>query len=792
MAKKPTYEELEQRTAKLLEANDQLKLEIDERKRVEEADIKLRQLLSIFDSIDQPICICDPDTYELLYGNSALKTTFGGVLGHKCYEALRGLDSPCPFCTNDLIFGENVGRQHIWEFLDKRTDRWFHCIDKAIRWTDGRMVRYEMAIDISEHKKTALALLENEQQYRRIFESSLDGLVIFDSGGFIREVNPAMYLMLGYRPEELVGSHGKILVAPESHHLFDGFVQAVLANQTFNSEAVDLRKDGSRVPIEVRGAPIRLKDKPHLLSIVRDITGRRKREEMLRESEQRYRTVVEDMPAMICRFLPDGTLTFVNSAYCNYFGKKSEDLIGENFFLFIPDEDKEKVRRHFNSLNVAKPMTTYEHQVIAPDGAIRWQEWTDRALFDDKGHRMEYQSIGRDISETKLAQQERENIEKRLQQAQKMEAIGTLAGGIAHDFNNILGAIIGYSNLALTDAKEEDSVHYYLEQIEQGGYRAKDLVKQILTFSRQTEQEKRPTKIGPLVKETAKLLRASLPATIEIKIEINAHADLVFADSTRIHQVIMNLCTNAGHAMREKGGVLCISLFETDLDSCSSLPHPDLSEGPYLRLDVSDTGHGMPPKILDRIFDPYFTTKEKGEGTGLGLAVVHGIVKDHGGAVTVVSESGKCTTFSVFLPRVAAMSDQKRKGTAFIPGGKECILFVDDEAPLVELVRDLLERIGYEVIAKTGSIETLEAFRAEPDKFDIVVTDQTMPNLTGVELAKKFMGIRPDIPIILCTGFSERTNAEKAKALGISEFLLKPLLPSDLAQAIRRALDKER
>ena len=934
MADKPTYKELEQRINELKEnaakrsrekeiflENEQLKLAMNEAKRVEQAlDMGHRQLLCIFDSIDQPVYVSDPDTHELLYVNKALKTTFGNVLGHKCYKALQNMDAPCPFCTNDHIFGENVGRQYIWEFRNKRTGRWFHCVDRAIRWPDGRMVKYEMAIDITEFKKTELSLEESEQRYRRIFESSLDGMFIFDSGGFIREVNPAACSMHGYAAEELIGSHGKILVEPESHHLFDDFVQTVLTGQTFSTEAVDIRKDGSRLTVEVRGTPIGLKGKPHLLGIVRDITEhkeaeeaiqfkntilltqqetsldgilvvdekgkiisfnqrfveiwdipshviesrldkdalrsvldkltepevfrerveylyahrneksqeeitlvdgrtlerysapmlgpegryfgriwylrditeRKGREEEVRENEQRYRAVVEDMPAMICRFLPDGTLTFVNSAYCNYFGKRSEDLIGRNFFQFVPDEDKEKVRRHFLALKEEAPMATYEHQVIAPDGTIRWQEWTDRALFDDKCRRVEYQSIGRDISEARMAQRERERMEKQLQQAQKMEAIGTLAGGIAHDFNNILGAIFGYSELALTHVSEENPVHYYLEQILRGGYRARDLVAQILAFSRQVEQVKKPIKIGPLIKETAKFLRASLPATIEISTEIKGHTDLIVADPTQIHQIIMNLCTNAGHAMRESGGVLRLRLLEMDIDAHSSLSHPELTEGPYLRLDVSDTGQGISPEILERIFDPYFTTKERGEGTGLGLAVVHGIVKKHGGAITVDSEPGKGTTFHVFLPRVAAISEQKEEEVSSVPGGRERVLFVDDEVALVELARDVLERLGYEVVTRMDSIETLEVFRADPDGFDIVITDQTMPNLTGVELAKKIMGIRPDIPIILCTGFSERINSEEAKTLGISEFLFKPIVISDLAQSIRRALDKKR
>ncbi|MBW2169460.1 MAG: response regulator, partial [Deltaproteobacteria bacterium] len=379
-------------------------------------------------------------------------------------------------------------------------------------------------------------------------------------------------------------------------------------------------------------------------------------------------------------------------------------------------------------------------------------------------------------------------LEAQLQQAQKMEAIGTLAGGIAHDFNNILAAIIGYTEIASLQVAEDDKAKESLKEVLKSGRRAADLVKQILAFSRKGEQERIPVQIGLIVKEALKLLRASLPTTIEIHQNIESDTGIVEADPTQIHQILMNLCTNAGHAMREEGGILEVTLTNVDIDARTIRQYPDMSPGPYLRLSVSDTGEGMTPEILGRIFDPYFTTKEVGEGTGLGLAVVHGIIKDHGGAITVYSEPGKGTTFHVYLPVIEKAAEPEKETLKPLPTGHERILFIDDEPGLVEIGRVMLGELGYDVVVRTSSIEALELFRIKPDEFELVITDMTMPKMTGDKLAKELMQIRPDIPIILCTGFSKRITEEKAKEIGIKAFVMKPLVMRDLANTVRKAL----
>ena len=373
-----------------------------------------------------------------------------------------------------------------------------------------------------------------------------------------------------------------------------------------------------------------------------------------------------------------------------------------------------------------------------------------------------------------------------------MEAIGTLAGGIAHDFNNILAAIIGYTEMALTDVSESSVTRHYLEQVLNAGQRAKDLVKQILASSRQQQsQERLPVEIAPVITEALKLLRASLPTTIEIRQHIVSGTDVALADPTEIHQVLVNLCTNAAHAMEERGGVLEVRLDEMTVDSDAAAALAELTPGPYLRLTVSDTGHGMDATTLERIFDPYFTTKELGRSTGLGLTVVHGIVKRHQGAITVNSEPGVGTSFHAYFPKAESGTAKEVNGERkSILKGTERILFVDDEETLVEMEKSMLDWLGYEVSATTSSVEALELFRTQPNRFDIVITDYTMPHMTGVDLAKEMLRIRPDIPVILCTGFSERITEEKAREMGIRESLMKPYGLRTLAEVTRRAIDK--
>jgi len=423
------------------------------------------------------------------------------------------------------------------------------------------------------------------------------------------------------------------------------------------------------------------------------------------------------------------------------------------------------------------------------DGSTIWVEVTASFLHDDAGNVVSILGASREITERKEAEEEHKKLEARLQQAQKMEAIGTLAGGIAHDFNNILTAVLGYTELALDDAENDTLLHKNLQEVIVAGNRAKDLVKQILAFSRQADQELKPVQVELIVKEAVKLIRASLPSTIEIELNL-ASKSATLADPTQIHQVLMNLCTNAHHAMSENGGVLTVSLRDVRIDSGFESRKLDLTTGGYMCLQIQDTGHGMPEEVRARIFDPFFTTKDRDKGTGMGLSVVHGIVKSHGGAITVHSQPGKGTSFAIYLPLIRTEVKPTVRTAIALPTGNERILFIDDEKTLVDLGRQMLERLGYKVVCRTSSIEALELFKSRPDQFDLVITDMTMPNLTGDKLTRQMLGIRADIPVILCTGFSEQISEKSAKDMGIREFILKPLVMDKLARTVRSVLDR--
>jgi signal transduction histidine kinase len=394
----------------------------------------------------------------------------------------------------------------------------------------------------------------------------------------------------------------------------------------------------------------------------------------------------------------------------------------------------------------------------------------------------------RDVLEKKSAE-EKENLLSRLMQAQKMEAIGTLAGGIAHDFNNILGVILGFADMARDPSSTKDQINRYIEKVLKAGYRAKNLVKQILTFSRQHKIESIVFQPAPLVKEALKFIRSSTPTSIEISHNIRNNCGNIKADPTQFHQIVMNLCTNAYHAMEGNKGQMKVTLISSDADNIGISSIPGLKKGNYVKLMVTDTGVGIDPNIKDRIFEPYFTTKEVDKGTGMGLAVVHGIVENYGGEIVVESELGKGTTFTVYIPIVENQVQIESKDDGEPLQGNERILFVDDEEMMSELGKDMLESLGYDVTAKSSSIEAFEKFKNQPDQFDLVITDQSMPGMTGGDLAERILQIRPDTPIILCTGFSTSISEVKAKSIGIKEFAFKPLVKKDIGKLIRKALN---
>ena len=398
--------------------------------------------------------------------------------------------------------------------------------------------------------------------------------------------------------------------------------------------------------------------------------------------------------------------------------------------------------------------------------------------------------LAAELEERVKVEAEKAEMQKMFFKSQQLESIGTLAGGIAHDFNNILSAVIGFTELSLLKVKEEIPLQYNLKQVLAAANRAKELVRQILTFSRQAKPELKPIKLKMIIEEALQLLRASFPSTIEISVDLQSTL-YVMADPTQMHQVVMNLCTNAGHAMKDKCGEMIIKTRDIDFDDDVLKSKKELIPGPYVMLSISDNGRGVKPEIIEKIFDPFFSTKNKSEGTGMGLSVVHGIVKACKGSIQVDSTIGQGSIFKVFLPAF----DQTEKPLPFVEpsvvGGTECILFVDDELSQAEMAVDILEHLGYQVVSLTDSVEALEKFKQDPDKFDLVITDLTMPKMTGKDLTRELIKIRPDIPVILSSGYTESISIEQAKQMGVREYLMKPIAIKDLARSIRRVLDKE-
>ena len=402
-----------------------------------------------------------------------------------------------------------------------------------------------------------------------------------------------------------------------------------------------------------------------------------------------------------------------------------------------------------------------------------------------------YEELEQRIQELEQAESKQKKLEGMLRHAHKMESIGTLAGGIAHEFNNILGIIIGNTELAMDDVPEWNPAKECLEEIQSASLRAKNVVRQILGFARKSVFKLIPVQIGPIIKESLKLIQASAPTTIEIRQDLSCASDTVMADPSQISQVFMHLCTNANNAMQEEGDVLEVKLEDAILDEKSAIRYQGLNPGNYVKLTVKDTGHGIDPKIIDRIFDPYFTTTSLAEGSGMGLAVVYGIVKHHKGAIRVESEPGKGTVFEVLFPLSEPEAKHETKKPEALPTGSERILFVDDEESLLKIGQKMLNQLGYSVETKRNPIEALELVHSEPDRFDLVITDMAMPQMTGDKLAQKILSIRPDMPIILCTGFSEKIDNEKAKAMGIAAYVMKPIRKMEIGRTILMFLNKK-
>jgi PAS domain S-box-containing protein len=646
---------------------------------------------------------------------------------------------------------------------------------------------------------------ESEQWLFTTLKSIGDGVIATDWQGSVKYMNPIAEQMTGWTQSEAAGKP-----LPEIFHIInektrqicDSPAAKVIATGQkagLTDHTLLVRRDGREIPIKDSSAPIVLNngDSIGVVLVFRDDTAPRASKNRLRESKERLYLAMESADEGLWEWDTAGNVMIFDDLCFKMLGYE-RNRVNEDHRLWwmerIHPHDKAGVQLALSDI-LGSNGTLYgiDYRIEKKSGDYLWV--TSRAKVverGDDGKPLMVVGIQRNINQRKMAEKEKAQLERELRQSQKMEAIGTLAGGIAHDFNNILASVIGYTELAMDDTDKDSILHQNLKEIMVAGLRARDLVRQILVFSRHSDTQQKRVNINSLILEATKLMRATIPASIAIQDSVPALPLHINANPSLIHQVIINLCTNAYHAMEEDGGTMHVELEEVCFEAHVNLPFADIQPGRYVCVSVADTGHGIDPSYLDRIFDPYFSTKDKEKGTGLGLSIVRGIVNQHGGHITVDSHQGEGSTFKVYLPVLEdAVKENEPPDTEQLPKGRgERILLVDDELAIANMQKQNLQRLGYEVVVCIDSKDALQKFIAAPKMFDLLLTDMTMPQMSGDILVHRIREISPDLPVILCTGFSDKIDKAKCDDLRINCFLMKPIEKNKLALALREALSE--
>ena len=632
-----------------------------------------------------------------------------------------------------------------------------------------------------------LSYRESEEKYRELIEGTQDLITHVDRHGNFTFVNHVAKKILGIMPEESIGMSAFEFIHPDDRDMtiewFNNGVaqkkkQSKLENRQINVKTGELHT-------VFWSSSFHFNDSGELTgigSIGRDIT-------QTRTAEQNYQNLFDKMPDgyVIYDIIYNDTgqpvdyrFLKINPAYEKLTGRKAADLIGKTLLEVFPN----KIKKWMDIVG----------EIVLKDEPAMFEYFFEKQdkHFEMTAYKLEqnrFACLSQDITLRKKAEKDKRIVREQLRHSQKMEAIGTLSGGIAHDFNNILTTVLGYADMAKGNIPDGNLAKNQIDAVIKAGNRAKDLVKQILAFSHKAEESLLPVDVQLLINETISFLRATIPSSIKIESNITPDCGYILADPTQIHQILMNLCTNSSHAMEDESGVLYIDSSVVELQAKDLENGSFQKPGFYILLSVRDTGSGIEEELLDRIFDPFFTTKEVGKGTGMGLSVVHGIVKRHKGIIKVESMPGKGTTFKLFFPRIETSPHEEPEHRSLFPVGKENILIVDDDVDIANLTRKRVEVFGYTATAMTNSLKALELFRSDPGAYDLLITDQTMPDMTGEQLAKELLTIRPDIPIIMCTGYSSKIDANKANKIGINGFLMKPFDNAELTKTIRQVLD---
>ncbi|RJR36063.1 MAG: response regulator [Deltaproteobacteria bacterium] len=727
-------------------------------------------------------------TAELRQGKYDLILADYRLPGYNGMSALRlvqeiGIEIPFIFVSGTM--GEEAAIEGLREgatdyVLKQKLARLAPAVKRALLEVENRRER--------QRAERSLAV---QFQFLQLLMDTIPSPIFYkDVNGVYLGCNQALAEFLGRPKEEIIGKTVFDTYPQELAEKYYQMDQALFQNpgpQIYESPMV--RADGAiRDFIYTKATFIDVSGKvAGLIGVMTDITERKRAEAALIRAKEEWELTFNSVPHLIAILDPQHRIIRINQTMAAKLGIAPEEAVGRKCHELVHKTNfPHQLCPHAQVLADSREHT----EEILEENLGGYFLVNASPLRNGQGNLLGSVHIARDITEHKQAQEAKQKLEAQLRQAQKMEAIGTLAGGIAHDFNNILSAIIGYGEMIqMFHQSENPEVRRDVDEILKAAFRAKDLVQQILTFSRRVDQNRKPIPLQMIIKESVKFLRASLPSTIEISQFLDPHVGPVLADPTQMQQVVMNLCTNAAHAMREKGGVLEVGLGQVVVDAGSGEELLKLTPGPYALITVKDTGHGISPVFLERIFDPYFSTKEMGEGTGLGLSVVEGIIQSHGGAVRVESQLNVGTVFHVFIPMVERSETSLPTETPGpIPTGHGRVLFVDDEPALADLGQEVLRNLGYEVEALTSSMAALERFLQHPRKYDLAILDLTMPQITGVELARKLLQSRPNLPIILSSGFADKIHQEDLMEMGIREFISKPWNVHILAETIKKAL----
>jgi len=658
----------------------------------------------------------------------------------------------------------------------------FNALFKKITTLNDSLQQSNQKLEQRVKERTA-ELQESEQRFRMLFDEAPDAIFTFTLDDHIIDTNAAASRMLGYKYEEFQTMTVADLQAPEIRNKEGSVIRNELTRGKF-FEGLDIHKNGTPVPIEVHNHKMNINGQDIVLSMVRDISKRKQAEDALKKSEAKLRAIFEANPDPVAVYDVKGYSLYLNPAFTEIFGWTLNELQGERI-PFVPKDQQKITNKKIKEIYESGKPVRFETKRLTKHGKIINVLLSAAIIKDLQGANTGLVVNLADITEQK-------KIEGQLRQSQKMEAIGTLAGGIAHDFNNILSGILGFTQLAGMNLNDPVKAKKNLDQVTKGAQRAADLVQQILTFSRQVGHKNKPLKLFLIVKEVLKFLHSSIPATIEIQENISSRS-MVLVDPTQVHQVVINLCTNAYHAMTDSGGTLSVALTDVEITSQNESMTNSCKPGNYIKLEISDTGHGMDKTTLARIFDPYFTTKDVGKGTGLGLAVVAGIVKKHNGFIKTYSKISHGSTFQVFWPIIEKneFNNFSEKNKLNLLKGTEHIMLVDDETDILETSQELLKNQGYKVTTFKNGPSALQAFTKNPALFDLVITDMTMPQMTGDELSARILKLRKDIPVILCTGYHENFTEDQAHEAGISRYVQKPITNQKLSALIREILDEK-